>query len=113
MNKFLNTAHRAKNWIFQEKHRTHAQAHWQKAKRAFTDHPAEVEENYFEHLLFTLGMAFRLIYAGVALIIHGIFPFLFTRTASHHVMALYGIMRKRRPKDTGCMFGPQWNDNGI
>lgn len=44
----------------------------------FTQHPHEIGETYTQHLIFALKM----LCAGLAAIIHGIFPSLFTTTAS-------------------------------
>lgn len=61
----------------------------------FNRHPKEAGETYSEHLRFTLGMAARFFYCGLALLIHGIFPFWFTRTGSTQTEKLHGIMRER------------------
>lgn len=77
--------------------------------RAFTEHPATANETYWQHWWFTFRMSCRLIYTGIALLIHGIFPFFFVRTASLQIAYMYGVMRKRMniapttPEDnTGC-----------
>ncbi len=56
--------------------------------RPFTDHPASVDETYGEHLLFAGRFGTTLILAGLAALLHGLFPFLFERTASRTVIAL-------------------------
>ena len=63
----------------------------------FTAHPHEAGESYPEHLRFTAGMAGRLIYVGLLILIHGIFPFLLTRKASSEVVKIYAIMQARIP----------------
>lgn len=67
-------------------------------KRAFTEHPASVGENYFQHM----GMAFRfsakMFGAGLCCLIHGVFPFLFKRTGSDCVAELYDRMRVHRDR---------------
>ena len=57
--------------------------------RPFTEHPASVDESYGEHLVFAGGFGFRLILAGLACLVHGLFPFLFARTASREVQVLH------------------------
>ena len=56
---------------------------------AFTRHPAAVGETYGEHLAFASGVGGRLIVAGVACLLHGIFPFLFERTGSRTIIDLH------------------------
>jgi hypothetical protein len=63
--------------------------------RAFTTHPKSIGETYLQHLWFTTKMAVRLVASGIALLLHGLFPFLFTRTASNEFDAIYAIMKKR------------------
>ena len=63
--------------------------------RPFTDHPAEAGETYFEHLRFTLMMSSRLIYTTLALLLHGLFPFLCTHTASKQITRIWDIVKAR------------------
>ena len=64
-------------------------------RQQFTQHPEATNETYFQHLFFTLRMAGRLLLVGVVLILHGLFPFLFTRTASQHLDTIWQIMKNR------------------
>ena len=64
----------------------------------FTKHPEETGETYFQHFIFTMVMGLRFLFIGVIILIHGIFPFIFVRTASNQVMQVYRIMRTRVPK---------------
>jgi len=57
---------------------------------AFTRHPAAVGETYGEHLAFATGVGGRLIVAGAACLLHGVFPFLFERTGSRAIIDLHG-----------------------
>ena len=57
---------------------------------AFTDHPAAVGESYGEHFVFASGIGLKLIGAGCAALLHGLFPFLFKTTASGVVLGLAG-----------------------
>lgn len=66
-------------------------------KQAFTEHPQATGETYLEHLWFTLRMSARMFWAGFAILMHGIFPFLFTKTGSNEIAALYAIMKNRIP----------------
>jgi hypothetical protein len=56
---------------------------------AFTRHPAAVGETYGEHMAFATGIGSRLIVAGIACLLHGIFPFLFERTGSRTIIDLH------------------------
>lgn len=74
---------------------------WQQVKAAFTEHPAEAGETYGQHLIFTVGMALRLLATSVVLIIHGIFPFMCCHTASQKMKRCQAVMAERA-KMTGC-----------
>lgn len=69
--------------------------------KLFTEHPHATGETYAQHLRFTLRIALRLLFCGFILIIHGLFPFLFTRTTSKRVEVIYAIMKTRIPKELG------------
>jgi hypothetical protein len=56
---------------------------------AFTRHPAAVGETYGEHLIFASSVGGRLMLAGLACLLHGIFPFLFERTGSRTIIDLH------------------------
>ena len=57
---------------------------------AFRRHPATVGETYGEHLAFASGIGGRLLLAGAACLLHGLFPFLFERTGSRAIIELHG-----------------------
>lgn len=65
-------------------------------KRLFIDHPASVDETYVEHLGQASGFGGRLIAAGFACVLHGLFPFLFKHTGSETVRALNVELSHRR-----------------
>lgn len=62
---------------------------------AFTRHPHAVGETYGQHLTHAAGYAGLLLAAGLACLIHAVFPFAFERTASACVQRLYGHMAGR------------------
>lgn len=64
--------------------------------RPFTEHPASVNETYLEHLASASGFAFRMIVAGVACLLHGLFPFLFVTTGSSTIRELHERMVTNR-----------------
>lgn len=66
--------------------------------RAFTDHPAAVGETYFGHLLQAGRFGLRMVFAGIACLLHGLFPFLFVTTGSDVMQALHAEMSARRER---------------
>ena len=68
--------------------------------RAFTEHPASVDETYTEHMGRAACFGFRMIGAGIACLVHAVLPFLFVRTGSAAISELNERMvvnRHRRP----------------
>ncbi len=65
--------------------------------RYFLSHPRSVGESYPEHAATAFGFGVRMIGGGIACMIHGVFPSLFTRTGSNTVKSLYGTMKARQP----------------
>jgi len=65
-------------------------------KVSFTEHPASVGENYFEHLRVASGFSFSMIGGGLACFVHAIFPFLFTHTGSGIIASLHTKMVTNR-----------------
>jgi hypothetical protein len=65
-------------------------------KKLFLDHPASVDESYFEHLVFAFRFAGRLFRIGLAALIHGAIPAMFETTASSEVLALSEEIGGRR-----------------
>lgn len=63
---------------------------------AFNRHPRDVGETYGEHLGQASTFAASLILAGLACLVHAIFPFWFERTASRRVQILHTRMTNRR-----------------
>ena len=56
--------------------------------RAFTAHPASVGESYTEHLGKATCFGTRMVFAGIACLVHGVLPFLFMRTGSRAIAEL-------------------------
>ncbi len=67
-------------------------------RQSFTAHPHETGETYGEHLWFTLSMASRFALVSAVILIHGIFPFLMTHTASRKIEKIYGVIKGRAAK---------------
>lgn len=64
----------------------------------FTDHPESVGETYFEHFESARYFGTRMILAGFACLLHGIFPFLFVTTGSKTVRHLHDRMITHRAR---------------
>lgn len=66
----------------------------------FTEHPQSVGETYPEHMGVAFSFGSRMILAGLACLIHGFLPFLFTKTGSRTITVLHDRMvahRVRKP----------------
>jgi hypothetical protein len=63
--------------------------------RIFTEHPASVGESYGEHFVQATRFGARLMFSGVACMVHAVLPILFVRTASNNVTHLHGVMTAR------------------
>ncbi len=63
--------------------------------RIFLDHPASVNEGYFEHMRFALWFAFWLAAAAVAALVHAFIPAAFEKTGSRIIAKLYARTSNR------------------
>ena len=61
----------------------------------FLDHPATVNETYFQHMRFALGFAFWLVVAGLAALVHALIPAACETTASRILRRLVAKMDAR------------------
>ena len=64
--------------------------------RALNKHPASVGETYGEHFVMASTFGFRMVFAGLACMVHGLLPFLFEHTGSRCIQELHGRMMARR-----------------
>jgi hypothetical protein len=69
-----------------------------KLLRAFTEHPASVGESYLGHFWQASRFGCRMLGAGFACVLHGLFPFLFVTTGSDAMKALHAEMSARRER---------------
>lgn len=58
-------------------------------------HLEDVNESYVEHLTFTLKISSLILATAVILLIHGMFPWVFTRTGSRMIARINRILRER------------------
>ena len=78
--------------------------------KLFTQHPKTVGETYFEHLNSASHFGSRMIVAGVACFLHGLFPFLFVTTGSKTVRHLHERMITHRSRQQAA---PELIDQGA
>lgn len=67
---------------------------------SFTKHPEAVGESYGEHFVVASSFGAAMILGGLACMVHGILPFLFTSTGSQTVKRLHDrmVVSRRRAK---------------
>lgn len=78
--------------------------------RLMTEHPASVNETYFQHMGVAFSFGLRMTGAGLACLVHGVFPFLCTRTGSQAITELHDKMvahRTRAPKEATSRAVPE------
>lgn len=63
--------------------------------RIFFNHPASVDETFFEHMAFASKFAGKLFLAGGAALVHAVIPCLFEKTASGIIAELYDRTHNR------------------
>ncbi|WP_050931726.1 DUF6356 family protein [Aestuariivita boseongensis] len=64
-------------------------------RKLFIDHPASVDEGYFEHMWFAASFAGLLFAAGLAALIHAVIPGLCKTTASRLIRKMYARIEYR------------------
>jgi hypothetical protein len=68
--------------------------------RTFVKHPHSVGESYGEHFVMAGTFGLRMMFAGLACLVHAVFPFLFEHTGSRCVGELHGRMAARRSRSS-------------
>lgn len=63
--------------------------------KGFVDHPASVNETYWQHARFAFGFSVTLFLAAGAALIHAIVPPLFETTASRIICGLHTRLKAR------------------
>ncbi len=66
--------------------------------RKFTEHPATVGETYGEHFVSAMGFALTMFRGAFCCLFHAVFPFLFEKTGSVLITALYDRMVANRSR---------------
>ena len=80
------------------------------AGRLFSDHPRSLGMSWASHGIGAVGIAFRLIGAGIACLIHAVVPGLFTQTAGRTVTSMHDEIVKRK---AGAANPNAWPDYEI
>ena len=76
------------------------------ASNPLTEHLDEVGEGYGEHLVHAGSFGVRMIFGGLACLVHAVCPFLCTNTGSNVIRELHGSMTKRAD-------APNWERHPI
>jgi len=79
-------------------------------RRLFTDHPRTLGMSWAQHGAGAAKIAFVLIGAGLACLVHSIVPGWFTQTAGKTVTEVYGDMQRRK---AGAQNPENWSDYEI
>ncbi len=72
--------------------------------RRFTEHPAALNESYFEHMAMAFGFGGRMLLGGFACLVHGLFPWLCLTRGSdtvrtlHHRMVMHRTVKPAAPQ---------------
>ena len=64
--------------------------------RLFTDHPASVNETYWQHLWAAAGFGFRMIWGGIVCLVHALIPGAFCTKGSDLICELHERMVTNR-----------------
>lgn len=67
-------------------------------KKWFTTHPESMGESYFQHFSFAVWLGVRAIIAGMAILLHGVFPFILEKTGSAILQNIMQDIEKRKNK---------------
>ncbi|NJM50025.1 MAG: hypothetical protein HC843_03375 [Sphingomonadales bacterium] len=65
-------------------------------KRLFTDHPASVDESYFEHFRFAVKFGLRMMGGGIGAMVHALIPGLCQSTGSNTIRTLNDSVARHR-----------------
>lgn len=71
----------------------------------FTEHPATVGESYFGHMAMAIGFGLRMLFCGLACLVHAFLPFLFVKTGSNTIARLHDTMVVNRDRRNVAITG--------
>ena len=69
--------------------------------RRFTDHPASVNETYFQHMAMAFGFGGRMLLGALACFVHGLLPWLCLTRGSDTIRTLHHRMVSHRVVQQG------------
>ena len=75
--------------------------------KSFIDHANSVGETYFQHMRVASGCGMRMVAGGVACLLHGLLPFLFTRTGTDQIRYLHRRMVENRTAKSEKVSSPE------
>jgi hypothetical protein len=66
--------------------------------RLFTDHPASVDESYWQHFAAAMGFGLRMIWGGLVCLVHAVVPGAFATAGSDMICELHErmVVNRRR-----------------
>ena len=69
--------------------------------KLFTEHPATVNENYFQHFASSASFGIRMIGGGLACFVHAVLPGVFCTRGSSTICELHDrmVVNRRRPDE--------------
>ncbi|MHA1566121.1 MAG: DUF6356 family protein [Alphaproteobacteria bacterium] len=79
-------------------------------QKAFSDHPASVNETYSQHFCVASSFGWRMMFSGFACLIHGLLPFLFVTTGSRVIGQLHDEMVVNRVRREALEAVPEGAD---
>ena len=71
-------------------------------------HLKEADETYSQHLLFTVRLGTYILVTALILLVHGLLPFTFTRTASSRIEKIYLKLKSRIKEDRRKVIEADW-----
>ena len=69
--------------------------------KLFTSHPHSKNQTYLQHMFFAIGVSLKLSLCSIMLLVHSIFPFIFTNTTSRILLKLTNKLRISDDKSRG------------
>ncbi len=76
--------------------------------RLFTDHPASVNESYWQHLGAATGFALRMIWGGILCLVHAVIPGVCCTKGSEMICDLHERMVTNRRRQVGIPRPCRW-----
>ena len=79
--------------------------------RRFTEHPASVNETYFQHMGMAFGFGAKMLVGSLACFMHGLFPWVCLTRGSdtvrtlHHRMVSHRVVRPAKDDATAAAAG--------